>query len=246
MAAAFVSSAAAMPALAQSFTPAQRAEIETIVRDYMLKRPEILQEVLAELEKRQALAEAAKAKAAVQTHAAELFNSPHQVVVGNPEGDVTLVEFFDYNCGYCKRALDDLQALIADDSKLRVVLKEFPVLGEGSVEAAKVAVAVRMQDPKGEKYFDFHKRLLGGRGQADKARALAAAQAAGLDMARLERDLASKEVRDSLAENMKLAEALGLTGTPTYVVGTEVVMGAVGREALSQRINMARCGQTSC
>ena len=137
------------------------------------------------------------------------------------------------------------EAAMKDDPKLRVVLKEFPVLGPGSIEAAKVAVAVRMQDP-GKKYFDFHLKLLGGRGQADKAHALAAAKEAGFDMARIEKDMASDEVKASIDESMKLAEALGLNGTPSYVVGSQVVVGAVGLDALKEKVNVARCGKATC
>src|SRR5262245_53900239 len=114
---------------AQSFSDQQKNELHAIIRDYLITHPEVLQEAISELEKRQALAEAEKAKAAVKSNAPALFDSSHQVVVGNPQGDVTLVEFFDYNCGYCKRALADLMDLLKDDGKLRVVLKEFPVLG---------------------------------------------------------------------------------------------------------------------
>ena len=160
------------------------------------------------------------------------------MTLGNPQGDVTFVEFFDYNCGYCKRALSDMTDLMKKDPKLKVVLKEFPVLGPGSVEAAQVAVAVRMQDPK--KYLDFHQKLLLGRGQADKARALAVAKEVGLDIARIERDLKSDEVAKTLEESMKLAEALGLNGTPSYVIGNDVVIGAVGLAALSQKVQAAR------
>jgi protein-disulfide isomerase len=239
-------SALALPAAAQTFSAPQRGEIETIVREYLLKHPEVLQEVLSELEKKQAVVEAEKAKAAVQSHAAALFNSPRHVVLGNPMGDVTLVEFFDYNCGYCKRALTDLQELMQADPKLKVVLKEFPVLGEGSVDAARVGAAARLQDKTGKKYFDFHQRLMTGRGQVDKAKALAAAKDAGFDIARIERDMSGEEVRASLEESLRLAEALGLNGTPSYVVGSDVVIGAVGRTALKQKINAARCGQTTC
>src|SRR5205085_10751606 len=146
---------------------------------------------------------------------------------------------FDYNCGYCKRAMDDMLALLKDDSKLKVVLKEFPVLGPGSIEAAQVAVAVRMQDKTGKKYLEFHQKLLGSRGQADRARALAVAKEIGLDMARLDKDLKSEEVAKTLEESMKLAEALGLNGTPSYVIGNDVVIGAVGQAALSQKIQPA-------
>ncbi len=237
---------AALPAAAASFTDGQRGEIETIVKDYLLSHPEILEEVSAELSKRQAAADAQKHQAAVAKNAETLFNSPRGVLLGNRSGDVNFVEFFDYNCGYCKRAMSDMLDLLKSDPKLRVTLKEFPVLGPGSVEAARVAVAVRMQDPSGKKYLDFHQKLLGGRGQADKAKALAAAKDAGLDMARLEKDLASPEIDATLTENFKMAEDMGLNGTPSYVIGKEVVVGAVGLDGLSKKISEARCGKATC
>jgi protein-disulfide isomerase len=229
---------AVTPLRAQDFSAAQRGEIEKIVRDYIIAHPEVLQEAMAELEKRQQVAEAEKARSAIKSHSEAIFNSPRQVTLGNPQGDVTFVEFFDYNCGYCKRALTDMMDLMKKDPKVKVVLKEFPVLGQGSVEAAQVAVAVRMQDPK--KYLDFHQKLLLGRGQADKARALAVAKEIGLDVARIERDLKSEEVAKTLEESMKLAEALGLNGTPSYVIGNDVVIGAVGFAALNQKVQAAR------
>ena len=232
--------ASGAPAQAQSFSSPQRTEIEKIIKDYLLAHPEVLQEAMAELEKKQQLAETEKARSAIKNHSDALFNSPRQVVLGNPQGDVTFVEFFDYNCGYCKRALSDMTTLLSNDPKLKVVLKEFPVLGPGSVEAAQVAVAVRMQDKTGKKYLDFHQKLLGGRGQVDKAKALAAAKDAGLDMARIEKDLKSDEVGKTLEESMKLAEALGLNGTPSYVIGNDVVIGAVGLAGLTQKIQAAR------
>ncbi|HVX92425.1 MAG TPA: DsbA family protein [Xanthobacteraceae bacterium] len=233
-------------ASAQGFSDSQRTEIESIVRSYLLAHPEVLQEAIAELEKRQTAAEAEKAKDAVKKYSQALFNSSRQVVVGNAHGDVTLVEFFDYNCGYCKRALSDLMDLMKEDNKLKVVLKEFPVLGPGSVEAAQVAVAVRMQDKSGKKYLEFHQKLLGGRGPADKAHALAAAKEVGLDMTQLQKDMASPEVHATIDESMKLAEALGLNGTPSYVVGDQVVVGAVGLPALKEKVSTARCGKANC
>jgi protein-disulfide isomerase len=238
---------AALPARAQSFSPDQRGEIERIMREYLLSHPELLQEVLAEMEKRQTLADAEKHRAGVKEHAATIFSSPRQVTLGNPQGDITVVEFFDYNCAYCKRAMADMTDLMKGDSKLKFVLKEFPVLGEGSTQAAQVAVAVRMQDKTGgKKYLEFHQKLLGGRGQADKARAIAVAKEIGLDMARLEKDMGSDEVKETLQESFKLAEALGLNGTPSYIVGSDVVIGAVGLPALKERVNTARCGKATC
>jgi protein-disulfide isomerase len=227
-------------AQAQSFSPPQRTEIEKIIKDYLLAHPEVLQEAMAELEKKQQVAETEKARSAIKNHTEALFNSPRQVVLGNPQGDVTFVEFFDYNCGYCKRALNDMVELLNKDPKLKVVLKEFPVLGPSSVEAAQVAVAVRMQDKTGKKYLEFHQKLLSGRGQVDKAKALAAAKEVGLDVARIEKDLKSDEVSKTLEESMKLAEALGLNGTPSYVIGNDVVIGAVGLAGLTQKIQAAR------
>jgi protein-disulfide isomerase len=234
------------PVAAQSFTPQQRGEIEAIVKDYLLKNPDILRDVAAALEKQQAEADAAKGQKAIKEHAETLFNSPRQVVLGNPKGDVTMVEFFDYNCGYCKRAMADMMELLKNDPKLKVVLKEFPVLGEGSVQAAKVAAAATMQDKSGKKYLEFHRKLLGTRGQVTKTQAIAAAKAAGFDVARIEKDAEGPEVRKALEESFKLAEALGLNGTPSYVIGSNVVIGAVGLEKLKQNISQARCGQPTC
>jgi len=231
---------------ADEFSTSQRGEVERIVRDYLIAHPEVIQEAMAELEKRQSAADAEKHKAAVKQYSQALFASPRQVVLGNPDGNVTFVEFFDYNCGYCKRAMDDMLTLLKDDPKLKVVLKEFPVLGPGSVEAAQVAVAVRMQDKTGKKYLEFHQKLLGSRGQADKARALAVAKDIGLDMGRLDKDLASPEIKATLQESFKLAEALGLNGTPSYVIGEDVVIGAVGLGALKEKVNTSRCGKPSC
>jgi protein-disulfide isomerase len=244
LAALLIASPAAAPA--QSISGDQRGEIERIVREYLLSHPELLQEVMTELEKRQAAAESEKHRAAVQEHNATIFSSPRQVTLGNAQGDVTVVEFFDYNCGYCKRAMSDMLEILKD-SKVKFVLKEFPVLGEGSVQAAQVAAAVRMQDKSGgKKYLEFHQKLLGGRGQADKARALAVAKEVGFDVARIEKDMASDEVKGQLEESFKLAEALGLNGTPSYVVGSDVVVGAVGLGALKEKINGARCGKATC
>ena len=232
--------AAAGPVRAQNFSDAQRGEIERIVKEYLVAHPEVLQEAMSEFEKRQNAAELEKQVAGVRQHKEVLFNSSHQVTLGNPKGDVTMVEFFDYNCGFCKRALADMMALIKNDPNLKVVLKEYPVLGPGSLEAAQVAVAARMQDKTGKKYLDFHQRLLGARGPADKAHALAAAKDAGFDMARMEKDLASDEVRETLRETMKVADAIGLNGTPSYIIGSDVVIGAQGYDVLKEKVDAAR------
>jgi protein-disulfide isomerase len=240
-------------AIIKDYLASHPDEVGEIVKNYMIAHPEAAEQILAGLLKRQPSAAAnagaatganaqtaADLSAAIASNSDLLFASPHQVTLGNPRGDVTLVEFFDYNCGFCKRALPDMLTLLKDNPNLRIVLKEFPILGVGSSEAARVAVAVRMQDSDGQKYLAFHQELLGGPGPAGKERALAAAKNLGLDMDRLAADMASDEVNTTLSEDMKLASAVGATGTPTYVVGKDVVVGAVGVMGLQVHIDAAR------
>ncbi len=238
----------ALPQLSRAdyLSAAQRGDIEKIVHDYLVAHPEVVQEAITELEKRQQAADAEKHKAVVKENAQALFNSPDQVTLGNPSGNVTFVEFFDYNCGYCKHAMSDMLTLMNNDPHLKVVLKEFPVLGEGSKEAARVAVAVRMQDNSGKKYLEFHQKLLGGRSHADGARALAVAKEVGLDMDRLQKDMKSPQIEKTIQQDYKLAEALGLNGTPSYVIGDNVIVGAIGLKGLQENINTARCGKATC
>jgi len=231
--------------IVKEYLSAHPDEIGQIARDYFVKHPEVLQDLLAEMLKKpsgqtaapaNADAGAAEKSARVKNNAAAIFNSTHQTTFGDPNGDATLVEFFDYNCGFCKRALTDMLDLIRDNPKLKVVLKEMPILGPGSVEAARVAIAVRMQDGGGAKSLDFHRRLLGGRGRADKDVALAAARDAGLDMTRIETDMASDEVQATLAESLQLARTLSINGTPGYVIGNSIISGAAGYNVLKARL----------
>ncbi len=236
------------PAAAQTapFTPDQRRAIEGIVKDYLLANPDILQEVFAELEKRQGEAQKTAQGQALQSERARLLDSSRDHVAGNPQGDVTLIEFSDYNCGFCKRALGDVRALIKADPKLKVIFKEFPVLGPASVEAARVSTAARLQ-LKTDRQFEFHARLLESRGQVNGERAMAVAKEMGLDMARLQKDVDGPEVRDAIATNVTLGDKLGLTGTPAFIVGDEVIFGAVGAEPLRKAIdNTRKCGRATC
>jgi protein-disulfide isomerase len=237
--------AAPLPVSAQ-MTPAQRGEVEAVVKDYLLKNPEILRDAFVELERRQKAEEEQARVKAITELSGLIFNAPKQAVIGNPNGKVTLVEFFDYNCGYCKRALDDIATLIKEDKDLRFVLKDFPVLGPGSVEAAEVAIAM-LNQASGDKYWQFHSKLLGTRGQVGKAQALGVAKEVGADMDRLTKDMASPQSRAVLQDIMKIADRLQLTGTPTFVLADEVIVGAVGRDQLKERIaNVRKCGKTAC
>ncbi|NIX77389.1 DsbA family protein [Microvirga terricola] len=240
--------ALAPSAMAQNavFNDQQRQAIGEIVRDYLIKNPEVLQEVIGELEKRQAEAQRVAQAGALKETRQTLLNAPHSFIVGNPSGDVTLVEFFDYNCGYCKRALGDVKTLVKNDPKLRVVLKDFPVLGPDSVEASRVALAARNQ-LQGDKLFDFHFKVMDSKGRVNGERAIAVAKDMGLDIARLQKDMESPDVRAALQENMGLGDKLGLTGTPAFIIGDEVIPGAVGIEPLKQVVaNVRQCGKANC
>jgi len=237
---------AAAPPAAPVFSDTQRQAIEAIVKDYLVKNPDVLQEAIAEGEKRaqetQKLAQVAALKESRDT----LTNSPHGVVVGNPAGDVTVVEFFDYNCGYCRKALGDIQALVKADPKLRVVLRDFPVLGAESLEASKLALAAKQQ-LKADRMFEFHVKLLETKGRVTGERAVAVAKEMGLDTARLAKEAQGPEVKAALSENVSLGDKLGLSGTPAFIIGDEVVPGAVGVDPIRKIIaDVRQCGHAGC
>ena len=245
-AAALSLAAFAFPARSAEFSATQKTEIESIVHSYLLEHPEVLREVSAELEKRQKAEEADLRSQAIDDNKKELLDSPFQAVIGNPKGKITLVEFFDYNCGYCKRALGDLVNLMKAEPELRVVLKDFPVLGPNSVEAAQVASAARKQI-SGDKFFEFHQKLLATHGPVGREQALAVAKESGLDMDRLQKDMKDPSIHAGIEDIMKMADALALTGTPSYVVGNEAIVGAVGLKELKTKVDaVGKCGKTIC
>lgn len=233
-------------ARADPFSATEKAEIGTLVRDYLMHNPEVLRDAMSELERKTKAEETAKRETSLQAKSDQLFNSSYGEVIGNPQGKATIVEFFDYNCGYCKRALDDMAKLMKSSPDLKIVLRDFPVLGPGSVEAAQVAGAVRSQ-LKGDQFWAFHYKLLSTHGQVGKAQALAVAKDSGVDMDQLAKDLAKPEIRNGIQQTMELADALSLTGTPSFVVGTDVVEGAVGYDQLKGRVdNVLKCGKSTC
>ncbi|WAJ31045.1 DsbA family protein [Antarcticirhabdus aurantiaca] len=237
--------AAVAPAAAQSFDAAEKVEIEGVMRDYLLKNPEFLLEVLEALESKRAEQTVVAQAKAIESIGPSLYETPDGTVIGNPQGDVTVVEFFDYNCGYCKQALDDMDALVQGDPNLRFVLKEIPVLGPTSVEASHVSLAVREIAPA--KYGEFHRTLLAERGGANAEVALSIAEDLGVDVAAVKARMESGEVMRVLAADNAMAESLQITGTPTYVIGNQVFSGALGAEKLSEAIaNVRACGAATC
>lgn len=244
--------AAAAPALAQGTTPApgltadQRRAVVELIRETLLQNPELIQEALIELERRNAVAQADAQRGAVTAEKARLTDPATSAIVGNPQGDVTIIEFMDYNCGFCKRAVEDVRTLVKEDPKLRVVIKDFPILGPDSVEASRVAVAA-MTQLQGQKYFDFHNKLMATKGRINAAKALEVAKEAGADIERLKKEMESAQTKGVIEDTIALGDRLGLTGTPAFILGDEVVFGAVGAPALKQKIEAVRkCGKTSC
>ncbi|WP_421722968.1 DsbA family protein [Bauldia sp.] len=234
------------PTVVAGLSDQQKREVETTIRSHLIANPEIIRDAMEEFQRRQEEAEREAQMAAIEVNKDLLFSSERQVVLGNPDGDVTIVEFFDYNCGFCRRALDDMKRLIEEDENLRVVLKEFPVLGEGSVEAAQVSIAVSLVAP--DKIEEFHEALLTQPGQVNGAIAIAVAEEFGIDTDALLEQIDADEVDDTLTEVFTLANELSLTGTPSYVLASDVVIGAVGYDALRDRILTARhnCETTVC
>jgi protein-disulfide isomerase len=223
----------------------QKQEIEAIIHDYLLANPEVLEQAFKELQDKRAKATAAKQTDAIATSSELIFNSPHQMVLGNPKGPITLVEFFDYNCGYCKRAVADMMALRDANPDLRIVMKEFPILSEGSLEAARISVAVKDTDP--EQYLKFHQELFSRPGVANAAKALEVAKDLGVDLDKLKAAAGATTITDNLKEVHDLANTLGISGTPSYIIGTELVPGALGYDALQEKVAAVRkCGATTC
>jgi protein-disulfide isomerase len=216
------SPAALIGANSTAFSPDQRRAIEGIVKDYLVQNPEIFLEVQSALETKMAKEEAERTKKMVAEHAKEIYRAPNAPVAGNPNGDITVVEFFDYNCGYCKRGFSEVAKLIEQDKNVRVVFKEFPILRDESEQAARVALAARMQG----KYWEVHRDLIQTKGLVNEAVALKVAEAHGLDMAKLKADMAGPEVKAEIDRVKDLANKLSINGTPHFLVGDLAIGGA--------------------
>lgn len=221
------------------------ATLNPMIETYLLDNPSILRRVSAALEAEMKIAEAEQTRSALASLQQVIYDDPDHVVLGNPEGDVTLVELFDYNCGYCRQAVPDLATLMAEDPNLRVILKEFPILSQGSVDAAKVAVVVGRD--KSIDYWEFHQKLFTSRGQVSKDTALAVAKDLGLNPVTVGLEMEGADVDSVIAKSFQIAQGLNVSGTPTYIIGDEVIPGAIGLDALRERIaNMRECGSTTC
>ena len=225
-----------LPASAADTPAPQREAVEAIVRDYLLRNPEVLVEALEAYRAKQEASKLEAAGAAIAAHREALLRHPMSPVSGNPKGDVTVVEFFDYQCGYCKRSLDTMLDAMKSDPKLRVVWKDLPILGPVSRYAAQAAMAAAKQD----KYLDFHVAVMGARGQLTEARVLELADKAGIDVARMKKDMADPAIARYLDETTEMAMTLGITGTPGFIVGDHLIPGAIGPDDMRAVIAEAR------
>ncbi len=223
-------------ATAAEFNANQRDELGTIIREYLMQNPEVLRDAFQELQRREQMVEAERAQSLIKEHADNLFRSNDDLIAGNPDGSVTMVEYFDYNCGYCKRAMPDVLKLVDDDKDLKIVMKEFPILGPGSTFAARAALASRKQG----KYWEFHLALMQQRGQANEQSVLRVAEKLGLDIDKLKQDMESNDVERVLQTNLAVAQSLGINGTPAFIIDDKLIPGAVGYEALASSVGEVR------
>jgi protein-disulfide isomerase len=219
--------------------PAQQLSeerVKELVYQAIRENPEIVMEAVAILQKRQADAEAAASASVLSNQRQLLENDPNAPVLGNPDGDVTVIEFFEYNCPFCKRAMPEVQALLDADTNVRLVYREWPILGEGSVYASRAALASRKQG----KYEAFHWAMMGLRGRVEEASVLRIARKIGLDIEQLKIDMQAPEVDEHIRTSMRLADSLGFNGTPSFVIGESLVPGFVDQSQLQGFVDEAR------
>ena len=226
------------PIAAAEIAPEQRQAIEAIIRDYLMHNPDILIEALRAAEEKANRDADANAAVVLKDRRGEVFDDPASPVGGNPQGDVTIVEFFDYRCPYCKQVQPTLQKLLDQDRKLRFVYKEMPVLGAPSVTAAHAALAARLQG----KYEHFHSAMMATKGQITDEVVYQVAGSVGLDVDRLKRDMTAPEIEQAVKANLALAKALDIRGTPGFIIGEHVVPGAIDLDALKDLVADARKG----
>ena len=215
----------------ESFNASQKEEIESVIQNYLMENPEIIADAMNELRAKQEREMQDQAKAKLEEYK-DFFQTAEVPVAGNPEGDVTVVEFFDYNCGYCKKALPDVQALLEQDENVRVVLMDMPILGPSSLTASKFALAAKKQD----KYFEYHTALMEFQGSKDEAALKKLATDIGLDAEKLAEDAQDPAIADMINENISIAQEIGIRGTPGFIVGDELYRGYIGEDALIQSV----------
>ena len=233
-----VASALMMPPGAQAVELGED-RVKELVLETIRETPDIVLEAVRIIERRKQERQTAAAAGALSENRERLENDPNAPVLGNPDGDVTVVEFFDYNCPYCRRVKPHIEALLEEDPNVRLVYREWPILGDGSVFAARAALASRAQG----KYESFHWALMGMRGRVGETTVMAVAEDVGLDTAQLRRDMQSPAIDAHIAESMALSRALGFNGTPSFVIGDALVPGVIEADRMIQLVRKARAAR---
>jgi protein-disulfide isomerase len=224
----------------QGLSDAQKKDVEALIGDYLRAHPEVILESVRAMQEREQAAQIKRQQDSLVSRRQEIERDPASPVVGNVNGNVTVTEFFDYRCGYCKAVLPSVQQLLKDDPNVRFVMKELPILSPESRIAAKIALAVWKNEPK--RYQELHTKLMSAQGDFSERRIFALAKEAGVDVERARRGMDAPEIEQALAANMELAQALGITGTPGFVVGKQLAPGAIDYDTLKRFVAEARKG----
>jgi protein-disulfide isomerase len=232
---------AALPVAADSGMPQDKAALDQAIHDYLIAHPDVVMDSLKAAQQNADAQSAEQSRRTIQTKQKDLFNAADDLVQGNPKGDVTLVEFFDYRCPYCKQVEPSLDALLKEDSKLRIVYKEFPILGEASVYATHVALAAKKQG----KYAEFHRAMMATKGEIGDAAILDVAASIGLNVVKIKADMSAPEIDKLIDTNYGLADALNIQGTPALIVGETLIPGAIDIDTLRKDIADVRKGGSS-
>ena len=220
----------------QTLSPKQAEAVRKVIRDYLMEHPEVLQEALEALRDKMRQQAEADARKSIDTYKSELFENKDDPVTGNAKGDVTIVEFFDYNCAFCKSTYDALMDTVRADGKVKLVFKELPILTADSLVASRIALAARKQG----KYDDLHRAYMKFRGKLDEATAFRLAGEVGLNMEQVKKDMTSPEFDKLLRRNKEIAHVLGVDGTPTFIIGDRIVAQAMDAPTIKQLIEISR------
>jgi len=222
-------------AKAEDFTEAQKEALHEIIKEYLMENPEIIMNSV-EAHRAKQMAEAAKRSQEKLTDFLDELTGSDAPSIGSKDADITVVEFFDYNCGYCKRAVPDIQAILETDKNVRFVFQEMPILSEASELAAKWALAAHKQG----RYFDYHVALMNHRGNKDEAALVAVAEELELDVEQMKKDAASEDVEKAIQESRKISQEIGIRGTPAFIVNGELKRGYLGKDGIAKAIEKAR------
>ncbi|CUH47929.1 DsbA family protein [Ruegeria atlantica] len=225
-----------------TMSDAEREQFGVQVREYLLENPEVIIEAINILEQRNAVAEASADKELVAANADELFNDGYSWVGGNPEGDITLVEFMDYRCGYCRRAVPEVASLLAEDGNIRLVIKEFPILGDASVLSSRFAVATK-HVAGADAYKQVHDALMEFGGEPSEVSLRRISDGLGLDSDAIIAAMDSEQVTDEIGQTRALAQRMQISGTPSFVLGTEMLRGFLPADQMKQIADGVRAEQ---